>query len=80
MTKQGWCEGEKVNITAAAVAGLIVKSFSRREVKVILAFLGVLLASLDSLLLADSLCSSSLKADVDEEEEEEDLEAPSSLL
>jgi hypothetical protein len=59
MTNQGWCEGEKINITAATVAGLLVKTFERQEIRIILAFLSVLVASLGALLVAEDVSNTS---------------------
>ena len=63
MLKPGWCEGEQINLAAAAVAGLLMKTFTRREITVIVAFLSVLVSSLGSMLVANAICSSTPPTD-----------------
>ena len=56
MTNAGWCEGQSLNLFAMAVAGFLVKKFTKREVGIIMTFLSVMTSSMSSMLLAESLC------------------------
>lgn len=57
MTGNGLCAGESINLAAAAVAGIVIKKFTRREITIILAFLTVLTSSIASLLVTEDIFS-----------------------